>query len=174
MYRSTRRHWGCALSMGNATQARSCNRKGRKAQGQAQPSRWEAGIWHELLWNLHTCGYMVCHLATNCIWHLIQLGPLPSGLCYGLSTSPHQDEHVHGTTTDILTKHGNSKDHVLKLLANISRQKQAGRVYNNYLLTKIQEINSGMTSFSLPMPTMESSWDCQMNSYVASSTSYRT
>ncbi len=41
----------------------------------------------------------------------------------------------------IHTKHGNSKDHVLKLLANIYGQKQAGCVWNNYLVTKLREIN---------------------------------
>ncbi len=44
-------------------------------------------------------------------------------------------------TTGIHTKHGNSKDHVLKLLANIYRQKQAGLVWNSYLVTKLREIN---------------------------------
>jgi hypothetical protein len=43
--------------------------------------------------------------------------------------------------TGIHTKHGNSKDHVLKLLANIYGQKQAGRVWNSYLITKPREIN---------------------------------
>jgi hypothetical protein len=43
--------------------------------------------------------------------------------------------------TGIHTKHGNSKDHVLKLLANIYGQKQAGRVWNSYLVTKLREIN---------------------------------
>jgi hypothetical protein len=43
--------------------------------------------------------------------------------------------------TGIHTKHGNSRDHVLKLLANIYGQKQAGRVWNSYLVTKLQEIN---------------------------------
>ncbi len=43
--------------------------------------------------------------------------------------------------TGIHTKHWNSKDHVLKLLANIYRQKQAGRVWNSYLVTKLWEIN---------------------------------
>jgi hypothetical protein len=38
--------------------------------------------------------------------------------------------------TGIHTKHGNSKDHVLKLLANIYGQKQAGHVWNNDLITK--------------------------------------
>jgi hypothetical protein len=43
--------------------------------------------------------------------------------------------------TGIHTKHGNSKDHVLKLLANIYGKKQAGRVWNSYLVTKLREIN---------------------------------
>jgi hypothetical protein len=43
--------------------------------------------------------------------------------------------------TGIHTKHGNSKDHVLKLLANIYGQKQAGWVWNSYLVTKLREIN---------------------------------
>ncbi len=43
--------------------------------------------------------------------------------------------------TGIHTKHRNSRDHVLKLLANIYGQKQAGRVWNSYLVTKLREIN---------------------------------
>jgi hypothetical protein len=43
--------------------------------------------------------------------------------------------------TGIHTKHRNSKDHVLKLLANIYRQKQAGCMWNSYLVTKLREIN---------------------------------
>jgi hypothetical protein len=43
--------------------------------------------------------------------------------------------------TGIHTKHGNSKDNVLKLLANIFRQKQAGRTWISNLVTKLQEIN---------------------------------
>jgi hypothetical protein len=43
--------------------------------------------------------------------------------------------------TRIHTKHGNSRDHVLKLLANIYGQKQAGCVWNSYLVTKLWEIN---------------------------------
>jgi hypothetical protein len=43
--------------------------------------------------------------------------------------------------TGIHTSHGNSKDHVLKLLANIYGQKQAGCVWNSYFVTKVREIN---------------------------------
>jgi hypothetical protein len=38
-------------------------------------------------------------------------------------------------------KNGNSKNHVLKLLANLYSQKQAGWVWNGYLVHKLQEIN---------------------------------
>jgi hypothetical protein len=40
----------------------------------------------------------------------------------------------------IETKHGNSKDYVLKLLANLYGQKQAGRVWNQYLVDKLREV----------------------------------
>jgi hypothetical protein len=43
--------------------------------------------------------------------------------------------------TGIHTKYGNSKDHVLKLLTNIYEQKQAGCVWNSYLVTKLWDIN---------------------------------
>ncbi len=40
----------------------------------------------------------------------------------------------------ILTAHGNSKDHVLKLEKNIYGQKQAGRVWNSFLVNKLMSI----------------------------------
>jgi hypothetical protein len=43
--------------------------------------------------------------------------------------------------TSIHTKHGNSKDHVLKLLANIYGQKHASHMWNSYLVIKLREIN---------------------------------
>ncbi len=43
----------------------------------------------------------------------------------------------------IHTKHGNSKDHVLKLKKNIYGQKQAGRVWNSFLVDKL--ISLGFT-----------------------------
>ncbi len=87
--------------------------------------------------------------------------------------------------TGIHTKHGNSKDHILKLLANIYGQKQAGCMWNSYLATKLREINFKqsliddcvfyqVTSFLLSTLMMESSWDHRTNSYVTSSTSYVT
>jgi hypothetical protein len=49
-----------------------------KAQGQAQPSRWETRIWQELLKYLRACCHMVCHPTPHCLWHLIPLVPTPS------------------------------------------------------------------------------------------------
>ena len=40
----------------------------------------------------------------------------------------------------IATKHGNSKEHVLKITSNLYGQKQAGRVWNQYLVSKLQSI----------------------------------
>jgi hypothetical protein len=40
----------------------------------------------------------------------------------------------------IETKHGISKDYVLKLLAILYGQKQAGRVWNQYMVDKLREI----------------------------------
>jgi hypothetical protein len=40
----------------------------------------------------------------------------------------------------IETRHGNSKDHVLKLLKYIYGQKQAGRVWNHHLTAKLLDI----------------------------------
>ena len=40
----------------------------------------------------------------------------------------------------IETVHGSSKDHVLQLLSNLYGQKQAGRVWNSYLVEKLEEI----------------------------------
>jgi hypothetical protein len=44
-------------------------------------------------------------------------------------------------SASIHTKHGNSKDHVLKLLADIYGQKQTCCMWNSYLITKLQNIN---------------------------------
>ena len=40
----------------------------------------------------------------------------------------------------IETKHGSSKDYVLKILANLYGQKQAGHVWNQYMVKKLHEI----------------------------------
>ncbi len=88
-------------------------------------------------------------------------------------------------STGIHIKHKNSRDHVLKLLANKYGQKQAGCVWNSYLspsygrstssshLLTIASI-TGIMSFLLSTLMMESSWDHWTNSYVTSSTSYVT
>ncbi len=45
----------------------------------------------------------------------------------------------------IQTKHGNSKEHVLKLEKNICSQKQAGRVWNSFLVDKLTSIGFTMS-----------------------------
>jgi hypothetical protein len=73
----------------------------------------------------------------------------------------------------IHTKHSNSKDHVLKLLRNIYGQKQAGRVWNQFLVSKLLEVgfiqslwmivfSTATIPFLLCMWTMVYSWATQM------------
>jgi hypothetical protein len=45
----------------------------------------------------------------------------------------------------IHTKHGNSKEHILKLEKNIYGQKQAGRVWNSILVDKLTSIGFTMS-----------------------------
>jgi hypothetical protein len=45
----------------------------------------------------------------------------------------------------IQTKHGNSKDHVLKLEKNIYGQKQAGCMWNSFLVDRLTSIGFTMT-----------------------------
>jgi hypothetical protein len=127
--------------MGNATQARLNNGKSHKAQGKAQPSRWEARIWHKLLQNLRACSYMVCNPTSHCLWYPIQLALFQVNFVMAYSQAPIKMDMYMELPTGIHTKQGNSKDHVLKLLANIYGQKQAGHVWNSYLATKLHEIN---------------------------------
>ncbi len=42
---------------------------------------------------------MVCRQAYDHLWNHFLLGPLTSGLCYGISTSSNQDGHLHGNAT---------------------------------------------------------------------------
>ncbi len=107
---------------------------------------------------------MVCNLTSHCLWYPIQLGPFVMAYLQ----APIEMDMYMELATGIHTKHVNSKDHVLKLLTNIYKQKQAGRVWNSYLVTKLQEINFKQslidacvfyreTSFSFSTSTMESS-----------------
>jgi hypothetical protein len=68
----------------------------------------------------------------------------------------------------IQTKHGHSKEHVLKLEKNIYDQKQAERLWNSFLVDKLTSIgftmsltdtvfSSAVTSFSWGTWTMVSS-----------------
>ena len=74
----------------------------------------------------------------------------------------------------IETRHGSSKDHVLMLLSNLYGQKQAGHVWNSYLVEKLRSIGftpslidecvfSVMMSFSLCMWMMGFSRDQMTN-----------
>jgi hypothetical protein len=87
--------------------------------------------------------------------------------------------------TGIHTKHGNSNDHVFKLLAHIYGQKQAICVWNTYLVTKLREINFKHSLIDdcvfywddvifIVYINDESSWDHRTSSYMTLSMSYFT
>jgi hypothetical protein len=80
---------------------------------------------------------MVCNQTYDHHGHHFLLGPLSSQFCYGLPSSSHWPQGVKTTT-------GNSKDHVLKLLKNIYGQKQAGGVWNSFLVDELTSL--GYTS----------------------------
>jgi hypothetical protein len=84
---------------------------------------------------------MVCHSAFHCLWYPIQLGPLPSQLCHGLSTSPHQDGHVHGASHRYSYQAREFQRSRPQATCQHLRAKQAGCVWNSYLVTKLWEIN---------------------------------
>ncbi len=81
--------------------------------------------------------------------------------------------------TGIHTKHGNSKDHIFKLLANIYGKKQAE--WNSYLVTKLWEINFKQSLVDdwvfywddVIFIVYVNNW-IFLNSYMTSSTSYVT
>jgi hypothetical protein len=83
---------------------------------------------------------MVCHQAYDHLWNHLLLGPSMGGLCYGLSTSSNQDGHLYGTATRGSNQAGNSKEHVLKLEKNIYGQKEAGHMWNLFLVDKLTSI----------------------------------
>jgi hypothetical protein len=87
---------------------------------------------------------MVCHQAYDHLRNHFLLGPSTSGLGYGLSTSSNQDRHLYGAATRDSIKHGNSKEHILKLEKNIYGQKQAGCLWNSFLVDKLTSI--GLTT----------------------------
>jgi hypothetical protein len=127
--------------MGNSTQVRLNNGKSHKAQGKAQPSRWKARIWHKLLKNLRACGYMVHNQTSDCLGILFNWALRQVNFVMAYPQAPIKMDMYMELPTEIHTKHGNSKDHILKLLANIYWQKHAGGVWNSYLITKLREIN---------------------------------
>jgi hypothetical protein len=83
---------------------------------------------------------MVCHQAYDHLRNHFLLGPSTSGLCYGLSTISNQDGHLYGAATRDSNQAENSKEHVLKLEKNVYGQKQAGHVWNSFLVDKLTSI----------------------------------
>jgi hypothetical protein len=126
--------------MGNATQARLNDRESHKAQARFNLH----GGKQEFGTNYYKTAPVVTWFAIRL---LIVFGILFDGaLCQvgfvlAFPQAPIKMDMYMELPTGTHTKHGNSKDHILKLLANNYGQKQAGCMWNSYLVTKLQEIN---------------------------------
>ncbi|KAL7482345.1 hypothetical protein ACHAW6_008013 [Cyclotella cf. meneghiniana] len=80
----------------------------------------------------------------------------------------------------IETTKGNTKDYVLQILANVHGQKQAGRVWNQYLVRKLESIEFTQSQINKCLfcrddskLMMEFSWDHPMINDPISSGSYQ-
>ncbi len=94
--------WGCPnspFSMVPTLQTWPHNKQSEVTQGQAKPTWQKASLQNELFWHIHPHCDMVWHQAYNHLWNHFLLGPLTSGLRYGLSTSSNQDGHLYGAAT---------------------------------------------------------------------------
>jgi hypothetical protein len=80
-------------------QMRSHNKQSQVAQGQVEPTWQKASLRNELFQDICPRRDMVCHKAYDHLQNHFVLGPLTSGLCYGLSTSSNPDGHLHGIAT---------------------------------------------------------------------------
>ncbi len=77
----------------------SHNEQSQVTQAQVEPTWQKASLRNELLRDIRSCCDMVCHQAYDHLRNHFLLGPLTSGLCYGISTSSNQDGHLHGIAT---------------------------------------------------------------------------
>ncbi len=111
--------WTCGLQQLDAPEAKQCswerpnspfsmvptmqtwphNEQSEVTQNQVEPTRRKASLRNELFWDIHPRCDMVCHQAYDHFRNHFLLGPLTSGLCYGLSTSSNQDGHLYGAVT---------------------------------------------------------------------------
>jgi hypothetical protein len=127
--------------VGNATQARLNNGKGHKAQARLNlhSGKQEFGINYYEAYAPVVTWFAIRLLIFFGIlfnWAFCQVN-----FVMAYPHAPIEMDMYIELPTGIHTKHGNSKDHVLKLLTNIYGQKQAGRMWNSYLVTKLWEIN---------------------------------
>ena len=83
---------------------------------------------------------MVCCQASHHLWNHIPLGPSPVDFVMAYPQASIEEDIYMEVPQGIETVTGNSKDMVLKLLKNIYGQKQAGCVWNSYLVEKLASI----------------------------------
>ena len=78
---------------------------------------------------------LIIIFAMNLNYHLKQID-----FVMAYPQAPIENDMYMELPAGIRTKHGNSKDYVLKIVANLYGQKQAGRVWNQYLVDKLRSL----------------------------------
>ena len=121
-------------------QTQSYNRSYHKAQGQTQPSWRQTRVWNDVLRHVRPGGDMVCNLPDIVCGILFDWSLWQVDFVMAYPQAPIEMDMYMEIPQVIHLKNGNSKDHVLKLLANLYGQKQAGCVWNSYLVDKLLEI----------------------------------
>ena len=83
---------------------------------------------------------MVCHSTTTCIVIILTLASKQIDFFMAYPQAPIEMDMFMELPTGIETKFGNSNDYLLRLLHNLYSQKQAGQVWNEYLVEKLRSI----------------------------------
>jgi hypothetical protein len=127
------------------TQMESHNEQSRVTQSQAEPTWQKASLRNELFCETYAPIVTWFAIRLMIIFEIIFCWALQQ--VYFVMAYPQAPIEMNiymELPQGIQTKHGNSKDHVLKLEKNIYGQKQAGRVWNSFLVDKLTSI--GLTT----------------------------
>ncbi|KAL7475903.1 hypothetical protein ACHAW6_001799, partial [Cyclotella cf. meneghiniana] len=130
----TRVLWKLLSMMGLMTQSSDMDAPGHGSHPFSCPSPYFSTTYHP--------GELVIILA-----FLFNLALHQIGFTLAYTQAPVETDLFMELPQGIESHHGDSKDYVLKLLANLYSKKQAGRVWNHYLVECLEKL--GFTSFLL-------------------------
>jgi hypothetical protein len=108
--------------------------------GQVEPTRWKASLQNELF-ETYALGVTWFAIRLIIIFGIIFCWALQQvDFVMAYPQAPIKMDIYMELPQGIQTKHGNSKEHVLKLEKNIYGQKEAGRMWNSFLVDKLTSI----------------------------------